>query len=92
MKKALMALVTSVALAVACTFLSVTPVAIATPKAEAASYTSCYMAMDGSTWCYRYGCSWFETVALGCRDGWVRTSTTWYAGAKIEQPAELISA
>jgi len=42
-------------------------------------YVSCYRAMDGSVYCWRYACTFFETVALGCRDGWYRTSSTWYA-------------
>ena len=42
-------------------------------------YVSCYRAMDGSVWCWRYACTYFETVVLGCRDGWYRASTTWYA-------------
>jgi len=79
MKKAFLALVASVALAIGCTFLSATPVAPVTSKAKAYSTTSCYRAIDGSIWCWKYGCSWFETVALGCHDGWFRASTTWYA-------------
>lgn len=41
-------------------------------------YVSCYLAMNGATYCWRYACTYFEKVALGCYDGWYRT-TMWYA-------------
>jgi hypothetical protein len=41
-------------------------------------YVSCYLAMDGATYCWRYACTYFEKVVLGCRDGWYRV-TIWYA-------------
>jgi hypothetical protein len=42
-----------------------------TQPAQAASYTSCYVAMNGQTWCYRYACTAREEMA-GCYEGWVR--------------------
>ena len=41
-------------------------------------YVSCYWAMNGAQYCWRYSCTYFERVALGCYDGWYRT-TLWYA-------------
>lgn len=41
-------------------------------------YVSCYWAMDGARYCWRYGCSFYERVVLGCYNGWYRT-TSWYA-------------
>lgn len=41
-------------------------------------YVSCYWAMNGARYCWRYGCSFYERVVLGCYDGWYRT-TGWYA-------------
>jgi len=50
-----------------------TGIAITSPPqpAQAASYTSCYVAMNGSTWCYRYACTAREEMS-GCYEGWVR--------------------
>lgn len=42
-------------------------------------FGSCYLAMDGSTWCYRYSCTTWEYWMLGCRDGWFRYSNYWWA-------------
>jgi hypothetical protein len=42
-------------------------------------YVSCYLAMNGERWCWRYGCTFFETVAMGCYTGWYRTYSPWYA-------------
>lgn len=79
MKKKLTILLAALALVVGGTFLSATPMALTSPpKAEASYLNSCYRAMDGSRWCWRTGCTAFEYWALGCRDGWVR-STVWYA-------------
>ena len=41
-------------------------------------YVSCYLAMDGATYCWRYACTFYERVVLGCYNGWYRTSI-WYA-------------
>lgn len=41
-------------------------------------YVSCYWAMNGAKYCWRYSCTYFERVALGCYDGWYRV-TIWYA-------------
>jgi hypothetical protein len=41
-------------------------------------YVSCYWAMDGAKYCWRYGCSFYERVMLGCYTGWQRV-TGWYA-------------
>jgi hypothetical protein len=38
-------------------------------------YVSCYWAMNGYYYCWRYGCTYFEKVALGCYEGWYRVST-----------------
>jgi hypothetical protein len=38
-------------------------------------YVSCYWAMNGYQYCWRYSCTYFEKVALGCYDGWFRVST-----------------
>ncbi|BCW47953.1 hypothetical protein [Arthrobacter sp. StoSoilB13] len=46
--------------------------------AEAAMYTSCYTAMNGSRWCYRYACTAREEMS-GCYEGWVRMNGVWYA-------------
>lgn len=78
LKKSIGILGVATALALGGTVVSATPFAPATQKAEAASYTSCYWAMDGGYYCYRYACAYFEKVALGCRDGWVLRSR-WYA-------------
>lgn len=39
--------------------------------AQAAAYTSCFVAMNGESWCYRYACTAREEMA-GCYEGWVR--------------------
>ncbi|QED11495.1 membrane protein [Arthrobacter phage Qui] len=41
-------------------------------------YVSCYWAMNGYYYCWRYSCTYFEKVALGCYDGWYRVSTRIY--------------
>jgi hypothetical protein len=41
-------------------------------------YVSCYLAMDGATYCWRYACTFYERVVMGCYNGWYRTSI-WYA-------------
>lgn len=44
------------------------------------SLNFCYIAMDWHRWCYQTNCTYFETVALGCRNNtWVRTTTYWWA-------------
>lgn len=78
-KKTLSALGLASALALGGTALSATPAAPVIEKAQAASYTSCYLSMDGRTWCYRYGLTWFERYVLGYRDGWVPMTPYWYA-------------
>lgn len=57
-----------------------TAIAITTPAqpAQAALYTSCYTAMNGERWCYRYACTAREEMA-GCYQGWVRVNAYWYA-------------
>lgn len=75
MKKLIRNVSLAAALALGAAAIGGTPLAPSTPKAEAASYTSCYKAMDGRTWCWRYACTYFERVALGCYDGWVPTTT-----------------
>lgn len=76
MKKALITLVAAVTLTFGGIGVSATPFA-PVQKAEAASYVSCYTAMNGERWCYRYACSAREEMA-GCYNGWVRTNY-WYA-------------
>lgn len=66
------------ALALGSTALSATPVSLTTSKAEAATLTKCFTAMNGERWCYQSNCNWWEYTFNGCRDGWVRTNT-WYA-------------
>ena len=78
LKKAIGILGVASALALGGTAFSATPAAPVVEKAHASYYNSCYLAMDGSRWCWRTGCTFFETIAYGCRDGWVRTNT-WYA-------------
>jgi len=78
MKKLLAILGSSALLAFGATAVSGTPVAPVVQKAEAASYTSCYWAMNGGYYCYRYGCTYFERVALGCYEGYVRMNTRVY--------------
>ncbi|MFJ4286429.1 hypothetical protein ACIPY0_12360 [Paenarthrobacter nicotinovorans] len=51
--------------------IGVTALPMNAQPAQAASYTSCYVAMNGSTWCYRYACTAREEMA-GCYEGWVR--------------------
>ncbi|UVK62823.1 membrane protein [Arthrobacter phage Uzumaki] len=78
MKKLLALLGIAALLALGGTALSATPAAPVTHKAQAASYTSCYWAMNGGYYCYRYGCTYFEKVALGCFNGYVRMNTRVY--------------
>lgn len=73
--------------------ISVAGVAIASPETSISTavasptrvniptwlYVSCFRSMNGEYWCYRYACTYFEKVALGCRDGWYRVSSTWRA-------------
>jgi hypothetical protein len=53
-------------------------VTTAPAPAQAASYVSCYVAMNGNTWCYRYACSAREEMA-GCYEGWVLVRNSWWA-------------
>jgi hypothetical protein len=39
----------------------------------------CYWGMDGGYYCYRYGCTNFEYWFYGCRDGYYRVNSYWYA-------------
>lgn len=73
MKKLLLSLMVAASLAVGGTFLSATPV-LPAPKAQAYGVTGCHTDLTGITWCYQFGCSWFETVALGCYDHWYATN------------------
>jgi hypothetical protein len=77
MKKLLATFALAATLAIGGTALSATPASLTTPKAEAATYSQCFTAMNGERWCYRTGCTFWEWAG-GCRDGWVRTNT-WYA-------------
>lgn len=77
-RKALGMFGAAAALTLAGTALSATPVSLATPKAQAATYSKCFTAMNGEHWCYQSGCNFYEYWAKGCRDRWVRTNT-WYA-------------
>lgn len=60
--------------------LAITMTALPTQAApaQAASYTSCYVAMNGKMWCYRYACTPREEMA-GCYEGWVYRGNVWYA-------------
>lgn len=79
MKKFLSALGFSAAIALGGAVLSVTPAApVAPPAAQAASYVSCYTAMNGQYWCYRYACSSREEMS-GCYSGWILIRNTWYS-------------
>lgn len=43
-------------------------------------YVSCYYAVDGWYWCWRYACTSWEYWLQGCRDGWYRAyQRVWYA-------------
>lgn len=50
--------------------ISLTVAPAATQPAQAASYTSCFVSMNGQTWCYRYACTAREEMS-GCYEGWV---------------------
>lgn len=41
-------------------------------------YVSCYWAMNGYQYCWRYSCTYFEKTVLGCYDGWYRVTTVKY--------------
>lgn len=78
MKKLAAVLGLALAIAVGGVAVEGTPFATSTPKAEAASYTSCYTSMAGDLWCWRYGCNYFERMYLQC-NAWVIVNRTWYA-------------
>lgn len=78
MKKLLSILGLSAAIAVGGTVCSVTPIVPTIEKAEAASYLGCYWAMNGGYYCYRYACTNFDRVALGCYDGYIRMNPRVY--------------
>jgi hypothetical protein len=77
LKSALVTVGVAGLLAVGGAALPATPLAPAQP-AEAAMYTSCYTAMNGTRWCYRYACTAREEMS-GCYEGWVRMNSVWYA-------------
>lgn len=66
------------ALALSGLALSATPAAPVIQKAEAASYTNCYLAMDGARYCYKSSCTFFERLATTGCNSWVRMGN-WYA-------------
>lgn len=78
MKKLVAIVGLALVIAVGGIFAEATPFAASTPKAEAASYTSCYLSMQGNVWCWRYACNYFERMYLQC-DAWVIVNNTWYA-------------
>jgi hypothetical protein len=75
MKKKLLTLAAALMITFGGVAFSATPLAPATPKAEASYFNSCHQDLDGSRWCYRSGCTFFETLAYGCYTGWVRVNT-----------------
>jgi len=78
MKKVMLSFAVAVVLTLGLVGFSATPFATATQKAEAVTYSHCYRAINGERWCYRMNCTFFETLAYGCRDGWVRYNV-WYS-------------
>jgi hypothetical protein len=78
MKKVLATLGLALALAIGSTALSGTPIALATPKAQAAVLSNCYVSISGEQWCYRSGCTTLEIWFNGCTQGWVRMNKPWY--------------
>jgi curli biogenesis system outer membrane secretion channel CsgG len=77
MKKALATLALAATLAVGGTVMTATQ-ALPAQKAQAYGVTGCHTDLTGVTWCYQFGCSWFEMVAMGCYDHWYATNR-WYA-------------
>lgn len=50
--------------------------AVAAPAAQAYTWTNCYVAMNGTTYCYK-NCTYYE-MDHGCYDGWYAWNY-WYA-------------
>lgn len=78
MKKALAILGMAATLALGGLAVEATPLAPAPQSAHAALYVSCYIAMDGGYWCWRYGCTAREEMA-GCYTGWYYRGNVWYS-------------